>query len=88
VNNIHINCSDFVAEMGHLLDEEVSPERRAHLLAHLAECKVCSVVYDSTRKTIRILTDSFELSAGEVKSSTEGIMARIRAMRSPHPETT
>lgn len=88
MKQVHINCSDFVAEIGNLLDGEVSAERRAHLEAHLAVCEACTVVYDSTRKTIRILADTqtFELSPGELKSGTRNIMARIRALRKPHEE--
>ena len=83
MSNIHISCADFVAEMGNLLDDAVDPELRAHLEAHLATCKTCTVLYDSTRKTIRILADSemFELSTGEIRSGTENIMARIRALK-------
>jgi len=83
VNHLHISCADFVAEMGNLLDDAVDPELRAHLEAHLATCKTCTVLYDSTRKTIRILADSemFELSTGEIRSGTENIMARIRALK-------
>jgi anti-sigma factor RsiW len=83
VNPIHISCSDFVAEIGNLLDGGVDPDLRAHLEAHLAVCKACTVVYDSTRKTIRIVADTgtFELSAGELKTETESVMARIRALR-------
>ena len=79
-----IKCSDFAAELSNLLDEQVSPDLRAHLLAHLAECKSCSVLYDSTRKTIRIVTDagSFDLTPDQLKTSTDAIMARIRGAKS------
>jgi len=72
-----------MAGMGNLLDDAVDPELRAHLEAHLATCKTCTVLYDSTRKTVRILADTevFELSTGEIRSGTESIMARIRALK-------
>jgi anti-sigma factor RsiW len=84
LNPIHISCSDFVAEIGNLLDGDVDPQLRAHLEAHLASCRACTVVYDSTRKTIKILSDSatFELTSSELKAGTENVMARIRALRS------
>jgi predicted anti-sigma-YlaC factor YlaD len=83
MTRLHINCSDFRAEIGNLLDGEVDPQFRVQLEAHLAECKACTVVYDSVRKTIRILADShsFELSTAELKSGTESVMARIRALK-------
>jgi predicted anti-sigma-YlaC factor YlaD len=81
LKHIHINCSDFVAEIGNLLDGDVDPALKAHLEAHLAVCKACTVVYDSTRKTLQILADTemFELSASELRSGTQGIMDRIRS---------
>jgi hypothetical protein len=33
-------------------------EARRALEHHLAECRTCEVLYDSTRKTIRIVTDA------------------------------
>lgn len=76
-----INCSDFIAEMSNLLDESVAAELRAHLQAHLAVCETCSVLYDSTRKSLHILTNAgaFELDAPQLKADAERIMARIRA---------
>jgi predicted anti-sigma-YlaC factor YlaD len=83
VKHIRIDCADFVKEIGNLLDGGVDPQLRAHLEGHLAECKACTVVYDSTRKTIRILADTevFELSPAELKAGTENIMARIRELK-------
>jgi hypothetical protein len=61
-----LSCAEFLAEFGDYLEEAASPEVRAHLEEHLRECKTCQVIVDSTRKTIRIVTDSdsFTLSAG------------------------
>lgn len=75
-----ISCADFLAEMGNLLDEEISAELRAHLEAHLAECETCSVLYDSSRKTIRIVAGSsvFDLTPEQLRTSTDSIMERIR----------
>ena len=88
MSQIHIVCSDFVSEIGNLFDGEVSPDLRQQLEAHLASCKACTVVYDSTRHTIRILgdTQTFELSAGDLRSGTESIMARIRGIQKSHGE--
>jgi predicted anti-sigma-YlaC factor YlaD len=77
-----INCSDFLAEIGNLLDGEVGPELLAHLEGHLKDCRACEVMYDSTRKTIRVLagSQSFELPPQAIRASSGKIMARIRAM--------
>ncbi|MFN7922053.1 MAG: zf-HC2 domain-containing protein [Bryobacteraceae bacterium] len=81
-----IRCNDFIDELGNLLEDDVSPELRSHLEAHLAECKACSVVYDTTQKTITIVTDSesFDLPLGEWKAATGDIMAKIRKNGDPH----
>jgi uncharacterized peroxidase-related enzyme len=53
---------------------------RVQLQAHLSHCTTCQVVYDSARKTIRVLTDSgsFDLPEAAAKPITEKIMARVR----------
>ncbi len=51
-----LSCAEFLAEFGDYLEEAASPEVRARLEEHLHECKTCQVI-DSTRKTIRFVTD-------------------------------
>ena len=82
MSQVHFRCSDFVSEISNLLDGEVSAQLRSQLEAHLAVCKHCTAVYDSTRKTIRILADSktFDLSPAEVRTTTDQIMTRIRKL--------
>ena len=78
-----INCKDFMAEIGNYLDGEVADAVRLQLEAHLSHSQTCQVVYDSARKTVKVLTDSgsFELSEAVSKPITESIMARIRSQR-------
>lgn len=80
-----IHCNDFVGEIGNLLDGEVNAELRAHLEAHLAECKACSVVFDTTKRTITIVTESesFDLSVDEWKATTDSVMETIRKKGAP-----
>ena len=80
-----ISCADFMAAIGDYLDGEVAAEVRLQLEAHLAHCSVCSVVYDSAQKTVRILTDSgsFDLPEAAAKPIVEKIMAAIRSQESP-----
>ena len=75
-----LSCAEFLAEFGDYLEEAASPEVRARLEEHLHECKTCEVIVDSTRKTIRIVTDSdsFVLSADKVEPIVKDIMARIQ----------
>jgi putative zinc finger protein len=79
-----ISCSDFMAEIGNYLEGDVATEVRLQLEGHLSHCQTCQVLYDSSRKTIRIVTDSgsFDLPETAAKPITEEIMARIRGTRS------
>jgi len=76
-----ISCQDFITELGNLLDEDVAVEIREQLEAHLAHCNTCQVLYDSTRKTLSIVTDSgsFEYPEPIAESVVNKIMERVRA---------
>jgi hypothetical protein len=75
-----LSCAEFLAEFGDYLEEVASPEVRARLEQHLHECKTCQVIVDSTRKTIRFVTDcdSFTLMADQVEPIVKDVMKRIR----------
>jgi predicted anti-sigma-YlaC factor YlaD len=74
-----LSCAEFLAEFGDYLEEVASPEIRARLEEHLHECKTCQVIVDSTRKTIRFVTDcdSFTLPAEQVEPIVKDVMNRI-----------
>ncbi len=75
-----LSCADFLAEFGDYLENVADPDLRARLEGHLRECKTCQVIVDSTKKTIRIVTDSdsFTVPADNVESIVKDVMARIR----------
>ena len=75
-----LSCAEFLAEFGDYLEEVASPEVRARLEEHLHERKTCQVIVDSTRKTIRFVTDcdSFTLPAEQVEPIVKDVMNRIR----------
>ena len=75
-----ITCDEFFAEFGDYLENRVPPEVRRELEMHLAQCRACHVLYDSTRKTVKIVTDSssFELPKDVADSITDRVMAKIR----------
>ena len=79
-----INCADFMAEIGNYLEGEVAEEVRAQLEQHLAHCQTCTVLVDSTRKTLKIVTDtgSFDLPEEAFKPIAIRIMAKIRGEQS------
>jgi anti-sigma factor RsiW len=76
-----ISCADFMSEIGNLLDGEVAAEIRLQLENHLAHCQQCQVLYDSARKTVRIVTESasFDLPEAASKHIARKIMERLRA---------
>ena len=75
-----ITCDEFMAELGNLLEGDVALEVRQQLERHLSHCQTCQVVYDSTLKTVKIVTDSgsFDLPEVAARSIRDDIMARIR----------
>jgi hypothetical protein len=76
-----ISCQDFITELGNLLDDDVAIDVRKQLQAHLAHCNTCQVLYDSTRKTLRIVTESgsFEYPEPIAEPLINRIMDRIRS---------
>jgi hypothetical protein len=75
-----LSCSDFLAELGDYIDDAASADLRAHLEEHLRECKTCQVIVDSTRKTIKIVTEtgSFTLPSDGIEPLVSEVMTRIR----------
>jgi len=49
-----MTCTDFLSQLTDFFDGAVSPELLAEVEGHIAECKHCEVVLDSTTKTINI----------------------------------
>jgi hypothetical protein len=61
------------------MDDDVAAQLRRELERHLAECAVCQILYDSTKKTLTILTDvgRFELSPEISERLTAKILAHL-----------
>lgn len=77
------SCKEVLAELAAYLDDEVALEVRKELEGHLSHCHTCRTLYDSTRKTLRIVTESgsFELPENISTQIVEKIMGRVRAGR-------
>lgn len=75
------SCEDVLAELSGYLDDELTATLKQQVENHLVHCRNCEAVYDSTRKTLRIVTgsDAFELSEDVSARVTESIRNRIRA---------
>ena len=75
------SCEEVLAALAGNLDDHVATEVRASLEAHLAVCRTCRVIYDSTRKTLKILTESRSFDLPEEVSTRvmRNLKARIRS---------
>lgn len=69
-----------MAEIGNYLEGDVAEEVHLQLEHHLSHCQTCTVLVDSSRKTLKIVTDtgSFDLPEATFRPIAERIMARIR----------
>ena len=69
-----------MAEIGNYLEGDVAEEVRVQLAHHLSHCQTCTVLVDSTRKTMKIVTDTgtFDLPDTTFRPIAERIMTRIR----------
>ena len=59
-----MDCKVVLASLSSYVDDEVSDELRVALEEHIAKCRRCRVVFDTTRKTLKIVLDlePFEVS--------------------------
>jgi hypothetical protein len=75
-----ITCEEFFAEFGDYLENQVSPEIRKELELHLSQCRACHVLYDSSCKTVKLVTESgsFELPKNVSDPIIDRVMTRLR----------
>ncbi len=76
-----ITCEEFFLEFGDYLENRISPEVRKELELHVSQCRVCQVLYDSTCRTVKIVTESgsFDLPKSVSDSIIDRVTARLRA---------
>lgn len=79
------SCDDVLAELANYLDDDVAVEVRRQIESHLAHCKTCQVLYDSSRKTLQIVTESGSFDLPETLSEplVARIMSKIRSEKQP-----
>jgi hypothetical protein len=79
-----ITCDEFFTEFADYRENQVSPELRHELELHLSQCGACHVLYDSSLKTVRIVSesDSFELPQSMVDPIIDRVMAKLRTEHS------
>ncbi len=53
-----LDCRQVLAELSNYVDDEVTLELKRAVEEHLARCRRCWVVYDTTRKTLAIVVEN------------------------------
>ena len=73
------SCEDVRAALSNYIDGDVSPELRRDLEHHFSECRTCQVLYDTTRKTLHIVTNvgSFEVPEAVSEHLVRRIMSKL-----------
>jgi len=49
-----LTCKEFLQELNEYLDQTADGELRESLHAHVNECPNCFVIFDTTKKTLRV----------------------------------
>ena len=84
------SCEDVLAELSDYVDDELTEVLRKQVEEHMLHCRTCRAIYDSTRKTLRIVTESgsFELSQDVSTRVASSIRAKIRARQASAGENS
>ena len=63
---MEIRCLDVIRELSNYLDDDMTPQLREQITAHLPGCSHCTAVYDGLRNTITLTGDgrAFRLPVG------------------------
>ena len=49
-----LTCKDFLSELNEYLDETSNKDIRRRVEEHISECPNCWVVFDTTKKTLKV----------------------------------
>jgi anti-sigma factor RsiW len=75
-----MNCSEFLAQLGEFLDNQVPTGLAAELETHLEGCEHCVITMQTTRKTIQIYRNHevYELPAALRERLQAAILAKCK----------
>ena len=75
-----MTCTEFLALLDELIDDDVSVQTRSMLQEHLKGCEHCEVTLSTTRKTIEIYRshEVYELPDSVRQRLHDAIMARCK----------
>jgi predicted anti-sigma-YlaC factor YlaD len=78
-----LTCNQVLAELSNYLDDEVSLELSRAIAQHLVRCHRCWVIYNTTSRTLEVVSDALPPAAPVAVS--ERLHARLRKLCSPNP---
>ena len=58
VNAIILSCENVRRELSNYLEDDVTPELRTRIAAHLEGCRLCTAVLDGMRNVIRLYSQA------------------------------
>ncbi len=63
---MEISCLDVIRELSNYIDQDVAPDLKAQIEAHLPSCRHCMAIYDGSQNMIRLVADqrTFDLPSG------------------------
>ncbi len=75
-----MTCSEFLAMLDDMIDNEVNANMRADLEEHMRGCEHCEVTLNTTRKTIQIYRshEIYEMPASLRERLHKAIMERCK----------
>lgn len=62
---IEISCREVWLEISNYVDDDVEPELRARMEAHLKVCAHCKAILDGTRNVVKLVADGVEYPVPE-----------------------
>ncbi len=76
-----LDCKQVLAELSNYLDDEVSLELSRAIAQHLVRCHRCWVIYNTTSRTLQIVSDSLPSTVPVAVS--ERLHSKLRRLRAP-----
>lgn len=75
-----MTCTEFLAQLDDLIDDDVTARMRADLQEHMRGCEHCEVTLNTTRKTIEIYRshEIYDLPSDLRERLHAAIMARCK----------
>lgn len=78
-----LSCKEVLEELSNYLDGDVVEELRREIEKHLSRCHRCTVVFDTTKQTLRIVRDAQPFEVPLQVSAR--LYARLSAVLSGEP---